>query len=145
MGSFFSTPTSPDPANAMRAKQKCRGLFLQRNGLNILENRYPPTPSQYVTVFFNWADRNYNDEQLMTLVAARIRARDGIITPEPIHHDVRWCMSLRVPQHREATDTSVADCAKVVADWIRQEIVHKEVQIDRDYVFRSSHLPLWKN
>ncbi|CAG7920325.1 unnamed protein product [Penicillium olsonii] len=144
MGALLSTPSPQQPDAPIKPNQECRGLFNRRNGDNIPECLHPPSPSQYVTVFFNWTDRMHNDEQLMALVAARIKARDGIITPEPVHHDLRWCMSLRVPKHHEATDVSIADCAKCVADWIRQQIIYQGVNIDRDYLFRSSHLPAWK-
>ena len=121
-----------------------RGMFNYSNGRNIPEDANPIGENQYVTVFFDWADRLRNDEQLMSLVVDRIMARDGIITPKPVHHEIRFCLSLRVPRHWNPTDVSIASCAKDIAEWHRSEIIHAGMKIDRSYLFRGTHFPAWK-
>jgi hypothetical protein len=120
-----------------------RGMFNKANGRNILEP-VPPGENQYVTVFFSWADRLHNDEELMDLVVERIKAADGIISPEPVHHEIQCCLSLRVPRHRNATDYSIAWIAQDIARWNKSEMIHTGKNIDRSYMFRGSNFPRWK-
>ncbi|KAJ5493561.1 hypothetical protein N7463_009648 [Penicillium fimorum] len=101
-----------------------RGMFNYPNGRNIREEYHRAGAGQWVTVFFNWADHKYHDEELMALVVARINARDGIISSEPIHHDVKWCLSLRVPEYWKPSDVSIAAAAKVIAQWHQSEMRH---------------------
>ncbi|OQE71762.1 hypothetical protein PENNAL_c0101G01576 [Penicillium nalgiovense] len=120
-------------------KRNLRGMFNYSNGRNIREEPHVPGGNQWVTVFFNWADHKYNDEELMDLVVARINARDGIISSEPVHHDVKWCLSLRVPGYWKPTDVSIAGAAKVIAQWHQSEMRHAGMKINRRYLFRGSN------
>lgn len=140
---FDSGSSSPktSTATAVMPVQKCHGIFNCSNGRNILEDRYPTDPDHFVTVFFDWEDRLCSDEQLMTLMIVRITARNCVITPEPVHHNIRWCLSLRVPAHYEPSEISITAYAKVIAEWHREEIMNSRLQIDRSYLFRKSHLP----
>lgn len=121
----------------------CRGLFFTRKGRNILEELHPVIPLQYATVFLDWADRVHNDADLMLVVAAKITAGNGIITPTPVHHDHKWCMSFRVPSHFNAADTSIAAIAKTIVMWHRDQIINYGHQLDRKYVFRMTDRPRW--
>ncbi|OQE41299.1 hypothetical protein PENCOP_c005G02882 [Penicillium coprophilum] len=114
-----------------------RGMFNYPNGRNILEEHHSTGANQWVTVFFNWADYKYNDEELMDLVVARINARNGIISSGPVHHDVKWCLSLRVPEYWKSSDVSIAAAAKVIAQWYQSEMRHAGVKINRRYLFRG--------
>ncbi|KAJ5779939.1 hypothetical protein N7457_005099 [Penicillium paradoxum] len=116
-----------------------RGMFNYPNGCNIRENYTPDDANQWVTVFFNWADRLYSDEELMDLVIARINARDGTISSQPVHHDIRWCLSLCVPGSWHASDFSIAGTAKAVAQWYQSEMRHAGICINRGYMFRDNH------
>jgi hypothetical protein len=127
-----------------RVKMRYRGMFNYPNGRNITEEADPPGENQYVTVFFNWSDRLRNDGQLMDLVVDHIMARDGIITPTPVHHDIRFCLSLRVPRHWKPTDASVTSIAIGIAQWYKSEIIHAGMNIDRSYLFRFAHRPVWR-
>jgi hypothetical protein len=114
-------------------------MFNYPNGRNIREEPHVPGANQWVTVFFNWADHKYNDEELMDLVLARINARDGIISSEPVHHDVKWCLSLRVPGYWKPTDVSIAGAAKVIAQWHQSEMRHAGMKVNRRYLFRGNN------
>ncbi|KAJ5458740.1 hypothetical protein N7475_010128 [Penicillium sp. IBT 31633x] len=116
-----------------------RGMFNHPSGRNIPEDYMQPGVNQWVTVFFNWSERQYNDEELMDLVVARINARDGIISSQPVHHDVKWCLSLRVPSNWHHGDFSIAATAKVIAQWYQSEIRHAGVRINRRYLFRGQN------
>ncbi|CAI7631010.1 unnamed protein product [Penicillium glandicola] len=116
-----------------------RGMFNYPNGRNIREEHNPAKINQWVTVFLNWADHKYNDEELMDLVVARINARDGIISSQPVHHDVKWCLSLRVPGYWNPSDVSIAAAARVIAQWHKSEMRHAGMKINRRYLFRGNN------
>ncbi|KAJ5382138.1 hypothetical protein N7517_000049 [Penicillium concentricum] len=122
-----------------KKRVKTLGMFNYPNGRNIREEYRRTGGTQWVTVFFNWADHKYNDEELMDLVVARINARDGMISSEPVHHDIKWCLSLRVPGYWKPTDISIAAAAKVIAQWHKSEMRHAGVKINRRYLFRDSN------
>lgn len=142
MGLFYSKP-KPQPAPAKLPMKYYRGLFFTRSGRNILEEAKPTIPLQWVTVFFDWPDRAHDDANLMLCVIAKIRAGKGLIAPEPMHHDQRWCMSFRVPSHYNAADTSIAAIAVTIAFWHRDQILNHGHYIDRRYVFRMTNHPRW--
>ncbi|OQD67889.1 hypothetical protein PENPOL_c003G02282 [Penicillium polonicum] len=139
MGNQVSTMGSSRVTKKAKKRIKLRGMFNYPNGRNIPEEYNVTKPNHWVTVFFNWADHKYSDRELMDLVVARINARDGIISSEPVHHDVKWCLSLRVPGYWNPTDTSVAGAAKVVAQWHQSEMRHAGMKINRRYLFRSNN------
>ena len=114
-------------------------MFNYPNGRNIREQYNSIRANQWVTVFFNWADHKYNDEELMDLVVARINARDGIISSEPVHHDVKWCLSLRVPEYWNPSDVSITAAAKVIAKWHQSEMRNAGMKINRRYLFRGNN------
>lgn len=137
MGNQVSTVDSSRVSKKARKCTKLRGMFNYPNGRNIPEEYSLTKPNQWVTVFFNWADHKYNDEELMDLVVARINARNGIISSEPVHHDVKWCLSLRVPTYWNPTDVSITATAKVVAQWHQSEMRYAGMKINRRYLFRG--------
>ncbi|KAJ9486093.1 hypothetical protein VN97_g7254 [Penicillium thymicola] len=139
MGNQVSTVDSSRVSKKAKKCTKLRGMFNYPNGRNIPEEYNLTKPNQWVTVFFNWADHKYNDEELMDLVVARINARNGIISSEPVHHDVKWCLSLRVPTYWNPTDVSIAATAKVVAQWHQSEMRHAAMKINRRYLFRGNN------
>jgi hypothetical protein len=130
-----------DSSRVTKNKRHLRipGMFNHPNGKNIREDKYPAGSNHWVTVFFNWADRKCSDHELMDLVVTRINARDGIISSEPVHHDVKWCLSLRVPGYWNPSDVSIAGTAKVIAQWYQIEMCHAGVKINRKYLFRGSN------
>ncbi|KAF9253811.1 hypothetical protein DTO006G1_8897 [Penicillium roqueforti] len=133
-----SVDSSPVTKEAKK-RTKLQGMFNYPDGRNIREKHYPAGRNQWVTVFFNWADHQLDDEDLMDLVVARIVARDGIISSEPVHHDVKWCLSLRVPGYWNLSDIEIASTAKDIAKWYRSEIRHAGMQINRRYLFRRNN------
>jgi hypothetical protein len=140
MGNEVSSMSSSRVAKKKnkRAKHR-RGMFTYPNGRNIREDHTLAGANQWVTVFFDWTDRKVNDEELMDLVVARIDARDGIISSQPVHHDVKFCLSLRVPKIWHRTDVSIAAGAKLVAQWHKSEIRHAGMRINRRYLFRAAN------
>ncbi|OQE06161.1 hypothetical protein PENVUL_c019G03166 [Penicillium vulpinum] len=139
MGNTVSAIDSSRVTRKAKKRARNRGMFNYPNGRNIQEEYSPSGANQWVTVFFNWADHKYNDEELMDLVVARINARDGIISSEPVHHDIKWCLSLRVPVYWNPSDISIAGTAKVIAQWHQSEMRHAGVKINRKYLFRGSN------
>ncbi|KAJ5422848.1 hypothetical protein N7445_010956 [Penicillium cf. griseofulvum] len=139
MGNKVSVIDSPRVTKKGKKRARNRGMFNYPNGRNIREDDYPAGANQWVTVFFNWADHKYNDKELMDLVVARINARDGIISSEPVHHEVKWCLSLRIPGYWKPSDVSIAGAAKVIAQWHQSEMCHAGVKINRKYLFRGSN------
>lgn len=138
MGNLISTIDSQPTKQAKKCKHR-RGMFNHPSGCNIPEYYPLAGVNQWVTIFFNWADVQYTDEELMDLVMARINARDGIISSQPVHHDVKWCLSLRVPGNWHRGDVSIAATAKVIAQWYQSEIRHAGLRINREYLFRGSN------
>ncbi|KGO40638.1 hypothetical protein PEXP_071420 [Penicillium expansum] len=122
MGNKASAIHSSRVTKKAKKRNNLRGMFNYPNGRNIREQYNSTRANQWVTVFFNWADHKYNDEELMDLVVARINARDGIISSEPVHHDVKWCLSLRVPEYWNPSDVSITAAAKVIAKWHQSEM-----------------------
>lgn len=139
MGNQASAMDSSRVTKKAKRRTKIRGMFNYPNGQNILEEHNLTKANHWVTVFFNWADHKYNYEELMDLVVARINARDGIISSEPVHHDVKWCLSLRIPGYWNPTDVSIAAAAKVVAQWHQSEMRHASMKINRRYLFRCNN------
>ncbi|CAI7636148.1 unnamed protein product [Penicillium discolor] len=139
MGNQASAMDSSRVTKKAKKRTMLRGMFDYPNGRNISEEHNPTKANHWVTVFFKWADHKYNDEDLMDLVVARINARDGIISSEPVHHDVKWCLSLRIPGYWDPTDVSIAAAAKVVAKWHQSEMRHTGMKINRKYLFRGNN------
>lgn len=139
MGNQASTMDSSRVTKKAKKPTKLRGMFNHPNGRNIPEGHNSTKANQWVTVFFNWGDHKYNDEDLMDLVMARINARDGIISSEPVHHDVKWCLSLRIPGDWSPTDISIAAAAKVIAKWHQSEMRHAGMMVNRRYLFRGNN------
>lgn len=139
MGNHVSAIDSRRVTKKAKKRTNLRGMFNYPNGRNIREEPHVPGANQWVTVFFNWADHKYNDEELMDLVLARINARDGIISSEPVHHDVKWCLSLRVPGYWKPTDLAIAGAAKVIAQWHQSEMRHAGMKINRRCLFRGNN------
>ncbi|KAJ5131538.1 uncharacterized protein N7515_007577 [Penicillium bovifimosum] len=116
-----------------------RGMFNHVDGRNYREDHAVAGPYQWVTVFFNWADRRLTDEELMDLVLARIHARDGIISSRPVHHDVKFCLSLPIPELWQRTDIIIVGGAQNMARWYKEQIQHAGMRINRQYLFRAQN------
>ncbi|KGO74953.1 hypothetical protein PITC_031910 [Penicillium italicum] len=137
MGNKVSAIDSSRVEKKAKKRANLRGMFNYPNGRNIREEHNSTRANQWVTVFFNWTDHKYNDDELMDLVMARINARDGIISSEPVHHDVKWCLSLRVPGYWNPSDFSIAAAAKVIAKWHQSEMRHADRTRELDELYPS--------
>lgn len=111
-------------------------MFYQ-DGMLIPEPEYDPRQvSNWVNIFLQASDHQFDDETLMRIVATQIRTGAGTISVHPLHHTRALCLSIKAPGEYHSNKASIFAAAELQADFYRQEIRNGRVQINRDMLFR---------
>lgn len=113
-----------------------QSMFYQ-DGMLIPEPEYDPRQvSNWVNIFLQASDHQFDDETLMRIVATQIRTGAGTISVHPLHHTRALCLSIKAPGEYYSNKASIFAAAELQADFYRQEIRNGRVQINRDMLFR---------
>ncbi|CAG8105767.1 unnamed protein product [Penicillium olsonii] len=115
---------------------RMQSMFYQ-DGELIPEPEYDPRQvSNWVNVFLQASDHEFDDETIMRTVSMKIHNGAGTISSLPEHHNRALCVSIKAPGEYNSDKASIFAAAELQSDFYRQEIRTGRVRINRELLFR---------